>query len=401
MKFGDSKIEYRRRKLGKAILLCMAVLVCGMAISVKSYGATVDFSAKMIELQNKFPDGKYWNHVGMEQDNSDGYTETPCGLHGTNGIHTYGTDGCTCNHFACTGHVSASQCMGFANKLGYDVFGDTTWTLHLNSGNACQEIAVGDIVRIGGSHSVFVTGRNGNNITVAEANYKPNCQISWGRTIDLTQVVITNYERADNYAVVLGEAPVPSTTEQPTTEATTEATTEVSNDGFRKAKDGVHNCYYESGTLVKKQWISVDGKDYYANEDGLILLSQWLYKGNTLVYVKDDGSVAKNELVKIGSNTYYFKSNGKRSAGWKKYNGQYYYCNKKGIIQKKKWIIKGGKRYYVQKNGVRATSKTVKIKGCIYYFNGSGKMVKNKKITYNGVKYKANAWGQCKVIGYE
>lgn len=404
----EKKTIYSRLQIWKLYLAAAGILFGVMFLHIPGRAATVDFNARMTELQNKFPNGKYWNHVGISGDNSDGYTSSPCDatLHKIkDGRHTNGTNGCTCNHFACKGHLSAAQCMGFANKLGYDVFGDTTWTLHTNSGKAYQEIKVGDIVRIGGSHSVFIIAKNGNVVTVGEANYKPNCEISWGRTIDLTTEIITNYERADNYAAVLGTAPsnatvitalnTPGTAEQVTTLQTTSFT------GFRKAKDGIHQYYYINGKMVKKKWFTVNGKDYYANEKGLILLSQWLYKGNTLVYVKSDGAVAKNELVKIGKNTYFFKSNGKRSSGWKKYKGKYYYCNKKGIVQKKKWIKKGKNRYYVDKKGIRVQGKTFRITGKMYYFGSNGKMVKNKKVTYNGTIYKANKLGQCKIIGHE
>ena len=417
----EKKTIYSRLQIWKICLAAAGILFGVMFLNIPGRAATVDFNARMTELQNKFPNEKYWNHVGMSVDNSDGYTSSPCDakLHKIkDGRHTNGTNGCTCNHFACKGHLSAAQCMGFANKLGYDVFGDTTWTLHTNSGKAYQEIKVGDIVRISGSHSVFIIAKNGNVVTVGEANYKPNCEISWGRTIDLTTVTITNYERADNYATVLGTAPsnatvitvpnTPSTTEQVTTEQTTteQPTTEKSTEttsstGFRKAKDGIHQYYYINGKMVKKKWFTVKGKDYYANEKGLILLSQWLYKGNTLVYVKSDGAVAKKELVKIGKNTYFFKSNGKRSSGWKKYKGKYYYCNKKGIVQKKKWTKKGKNRYYVDKKGIRVQGKTFRITGKMYYFGSNGKMVKNKKVTYNGTIYKANKLGQCKIIGHE
>ena len=402
----EKKTIYSRLQIWKLYLATAGILFGVMFLHIPGRAATVDFNARMTELQNKFPNGKYWNHVGISGDNSDGYTSSPCTLHKASNVsHVYGTNGCTCNHFACKGHLSAAQCMGFANKLGYDVFGDTTWTLHTNSGKAYQEIKVGDIVRIGGSHSVFIIAKNGNVVTVGEANYKPNCEISWGRTIDLTTEIITNYERADNYATVLGTAPsnatvitalnTPGTAEQVTTLQTTSFT------GFRKAKDGIHQYYYINGKMVKKKWFTVKGKDYYANEKGLILLSQWLYKGNTLVYVKSDGAVAKKELVKIGKNTYFFKSNGKRSSGWKKYKGKYYYCNKKGIVQKKKWIKKGKNRYYVDKKGIRVQGKTFRITGKMYYFGSNGKMVKNKKVTYNGTIYKANKLGQCKIIGHE
>ena len=402
----EKKTIYSGLQIWKLYLAAAGILFGVMFLHIPGRAATVDFNARMTELQNKFPNGKYWNHVGISGDNSDGCTSSPCTLHKASNVsHVYGTNGCTCNHFACKGHLSAAQCMGFANKLGYDVFGDTTWTLHTNSGKAYQEIKVGDIVRIGGSHSVFIIAKNGNVVTVGEANYKPNCEISWGRTIDLTKEIITNYERADNYVAVLGTAPsnatvitaldTPGAAEQVTTEQTTSFT------GFRKAKDGIHQYYYINGKMVKKKWFTVNGKDYYANEKGLILLSQWLYKGNTLVYVKSDGAVAKNELVKIGKNTYFFKSNGKRSSGWKKYKGKYYYCNKKGIVQKKKWIKKGKNRYYVDKKGIRVQGKTFRITGKMYYFGSNGKMVKNKKVTYNGTIYKANKLGQCKIIGHE
>lgn len=411
----EKKTIYSRLQIWKIFLAAAGILFGVMFLNIPGRAATIDFNARMTELQNKFPNGKYWNHVGMSGDNSDGYTSSPCdtALHKIkDGRHTNGTNGCTCNHFACKGHLSAAQCMGFANKLGYDVFGDTTWTLHTNSGKAYQEIKVGDIVRISGSHSVFIIAKNGNVVTVGEANYKPNCEISWGRTLDLTTETITNYERADNYATVLGTAPsnatvitvpnTPNTTEQVTTEKSTGTTSQTTSaTGFRKAKDGIHQYYYINGKMVKKKWFTVNGKDYYANEKGLILLSQWLYKGNTLVYVKSDGAVAKNELVKIGKNTYFFKSNAKRSSGWKKYKGKYYYCNKKGIVQKKKWIKSGKNRYYVDKNGIRVQGKAFRITGKTYYFGSNGKMVKNKKVTYNGTIYKANKLGQCKIIGHE
>lgn len=404
----EKKTIYSRLQIWKLYLAAAGILFWVMFLHIPGRAAMVDFNARMTELQNKFPNGKYWNHVGMSGDNSDGYTSSPCTLHKASNVsHVNGTKGCTCNHFACKGHLSAAQCMGFANKLGYDVFGDTTWTLHTNSGKAYQEIKVGDIVRISGSHSVFIIAKNGNVVTVGEANYKPNCEISWGRKIDLTTVTITNYERADNYATVITVPDTPgtaeqTTTEQTTTEKSTEATSQTTSPtGFRKAKDGIHQYYYINGKMVKKKWFTVNGKDYYANEKGLILLSQWLYKGNTLVYVKSDGAVAKNELVKIGKNTYFFKSNGKRSSGWKKYKGKYYYCNKKGIVQKKKWIKKGKNRYYVDKKGIRVQGKTFKITGKMYYFGSNGKMVKNKKVTYNGTIYKANKLGQCKIIGHE
>lgn len=423
-----------------------------MAMPFSSRAAGIDFNTRITELKVKFPDGKYWNHVGSTKDNSDGYTDSPCTLHKASGVsHVYGTGGCTCNHFAGGGHVSATQCMGFANKLGYDVFGVTTWTTY-NSPNNTQiaNIQVGDIVRIDGSHSVFVIAKNGNTIMVAEANYPNGCQIKWGRIINLTTVTVSYYEHADNYNSVLVSGTVPpgsadNTTEQQTTEKKTEAATEAATEakepftGWKKAADGIHYQYIKAdkvqkkkwitvkkkkyyldkkgyrvtglykigkqsyyfnskGVLQKKKWVTFEGESYYVGGSGYALKKQWLYKGSTLVYVTGDGSVAKSELVKISGETYYFNAKGKRSKGFKKYKGNYYYCNSRGVVQKKKWITKSGKKYYLKKSGVRAQNSLMKIGKYKYYFDGKGYLIKSKQFTYKGKVYKADKKGHCKFV---
>lgn len=465
MEFWENTIENRRLSFRRGMVL--AVFLFGIMLGVvlvlvsgqNSQAATIDFSTKVVELQKKFPQGKYWNHVGMSTDNSDGYTEKPCTSHGKSGVdHIYGTGGCTCNHFAGGGHVSATQCMGFTNKLAYDVFGNTTWTT-ISNPNATQiaDIRIGDIVRLDyNSHSVFVIGKNGSSIIVGEANYPKDCQINWGRIINLSTANVTYYERAANYDSVMGNnasngntgGTTEATTQQATTEQTkTEATTEQKATeaakpftGWKKASDHVHYQYYKKdklqkkkwltiskkkyyvdsrgyrvtglveigsrqyyfsskGVLQKKKWITVDGKAYYVGNSGYVLKSQWLYKGSTLVYVKKDGAVAKSEIVKIGSKKYYFNSKGKRSKGFKKHKGEYYYCNSSGVIQKKKWITQKKKTYYLQKSGVRAADQLLKIGKYQYYFNEQGYLVKNKQITYKGIIYKADKKGRCKQIG--
>lgn len=429
-------------KLGLAIL---TAVVCLMFVPANVKAEGIDFNAKIMELKTKFPQGMYWNHVGSAVDNPDGYTTQPCTLHNDPNVsHTYGTNGCTCNHFVCSGHLMAAQCMGYANKLGYDVFGDTTWTVY-NNPNSVQiaGIQVGDIVRLNGSHSVFVIARTGNDIMVGEANYPNGCQINWGRIINLAQVTVSSYEHANNYTAIIGSGVVQpdASTEATTGEATTEqATTEVptSFTGWKQTSDRQHYQYFKEGKLLKKQWLTLKKKKYYLDKkgyrvtglykigkktyyfnkngvlqkqmwvtegnetyyvdsSGVVLKKQWLYYKNTLVYVTGDGSMAKNELVKINGKTYYFNVKGKRSKGFKKVNGKYYYCNSSGIIQKKQWVKKGGKTYYVQKSGVRAQSKLIKIGQYHYYFNEKGQLVKKKYFTYKGQNYWADKDGRCKV----
>ncbi|MCM1158258.1 MAG: hypothetical protein NC300_11660 [Bacteroidales bacterium] len=425
---------WKKVKLGAMLagLLWITVPVTGQA-------ATINFNAKITALKKKFPDGRYWNHVGKEKDNPDGYTDSPCTEHRSAGVsHVYGTGGCTCNHFAGGGHVLATQCMGFANKLGYEIFGDTTWYVYAKPDSATlAKIKVGDIVRYQNDstsgHSVFVIAKNGKQLTVGEANYTGPCQISWTGVVDLSTVTVLNYERANNYTKVLGAG---QATEEP---ATTEAPAPYT--GWKKAEDGKHYQYYKEDGLLTKQWITVKKKTYYVNKNGYrltglrkidgnkyyfnkkgvlqrekwievkedtyyvdsngcVLTSRWLWHDGIEVYATEDGSIARNELVKIGKSTYYFNAKGKRSKGFKKCNGNYYYCNRMGIIQRKKWITKAGKKYYMRKSGIRAQAQLLKIGNYRYYFDEKGCMVSSEEILYQGKIYKADKRGRCKFVKY-
>ncbi len=441
----------RTRKNKQKILYGLAIfaLLLAMLPMMETYAATIDFGDKVVALKTKFPHGKYWNKAGKDSDNSDGYTSTPCSNHKTTGVDcVYGTGGCTCNHFTGGGgHLMATQCMGYANKLGYDVFGDTTWNqITISSSSQLDDIKVGDILRVNyGGHSVFVIARTGDEIMVAEANYPNGCRINWGRVIQLSAANATYYERAANYSTVLGAQTLGVEECEKLLEVSAEEPSETEEEvsiytGWKKAADGVHYQYYKSGTLQKKKWLTikkkkyyvdkkgyrvtgfcdikkktyyfnskgvlqkskwfeVDDNIYYVNKKGVVLKSQWLYYKGKLVYVTADGSMARSEIVKIGSKQYYFNSKGNRSKGFKKYKGKYYYTDKKGVIQKKKWITKSGKKYYLQKSGVRAQSKLLKIGKYNYYFNSKGQMVKSKTVTYKGKKYKADKKGRCKYIG--
>lgn len=437
------------------VMICAFILL-NMPVAVRAEG--FDYNTWLSAEKAKYPAGKYWNHAGMSSDNSNSYTSSPCTLHATSGVdHVAGTKGCTCNHFAdpkaasplllnntdSTGwHASASQCMGFVNKVGYDMFGSTTWkrVTASSDSNYKTNICVGDIIRING-HSSFVISKSSDyKVTVAECNYVSRtsgkgCLIAWGREINLAYIAnFEYYEHATNYDNIISGTITASTdnAQQATTEAAAGST---SFTGWKKTNDGHYQyikadkllkkqwvsvkgkkyyvdsngyrvtglnkiskkLYYfnNSGVLQKKKWITVDSKTYYIGNSGYALKSQWLYKGKLLVYVKSDCTAAQDEMVKIWGSTYYFNSKFKRSKGFKKYKNQYYYCNSKGVVQKKKWIKKGKKKYYVQKSGVRADDKLIKIGKYKYYFNAKGVMQTNKNIEYKNKIYKADKRGRC------
>ena len=140
----------------------------------------------LAQLKNKFPAGKYWNHVGMSGNNQDSYTSSPCPTHANGNIDT-------CNAFELNGAEYAWQCMGFAEKCGYDFSGTNPrvngeWTTY-ESASALDNLKPGDIVRYFTDrandvrHSIFVTGVSGNTVTFGDCNADNKCGIRWNATI--------------------------------------------------------------------------------------------------------------------------------------------------------------------------------------------------------------------------
>ena len=69
-------------------------------------------------------------------------------------------------------------CYGFAAKLSDTVFGTGT---PCSAHTSFDQIKIGDVIRIGNSHSVVVLTKSSSAITVVEGNY--NSSVHWGRTI--------------------------------------------------------------------------------------------------------------------------------------------------------------------------------------------------------------------------
>ena len=139
--------------------------------------------ATLAVLKEKFPDGKYWNHVGMKNNNPDGYTNERCSSHSPKE---------TCNDFKDpkTGVWLASQCMGFAAKCGYDATRKvyTEWTKY--SDTYLNILKPGDIITYyttddhndNATHSIYVTGVSGDTVTYGHCNgygAKYYCIIKW------------------------------------------------------------------------------------------------------------------------------------------------------------------------------------------------------------------------------
>ena len=145
---------------------------------------------KLMQLKKKFPNGKYWNHVGRKmkegKDTSNYVTSKPCNHSGS--LNQYGVKS-TCNmHIDKANHIRGYQCYGFASLLSDKIFGNKVNKTHRSFSKA----RVGDHVRYSagssGGHSVIIVEKHKNYIIAAECNYGNTCRIVWGRKISAAEL---------------------------------------------------------------------------------------------------------------------------------------------------------------------------------------------------------------------
>ena len=172
----------------------------------------------LTSLRQKFPHGKYWNHMpkkgtGPSYNNQNSYTSIPCTKHN----NYCGTRYQTCNGFAPNGSTEISwQCMGYAEKCGYDVTGrdPNNWTKYTSS-SRLSSLKAGDIVRYKyGKHSIYITAVSGDTVTYTDCNYDGTCVIRWGQTISKSTLRSSfSYIRSAPSAAPVGSpAPAPAPT---------------------------------------------------------------------------------------------------------------------------------------------------------------------------------------------
>ena len=146
------------------------------------------FAAKIAELKTIYRDGEYWNNYNA------------CGYEGTGTKKCYCTNSCAascscqCGKFYLNNQYYGGQCYGFANKMGYLVFGSiptASWTQY----NSVSNYYAGDYVRVrSGKHSIFITKVSGNTITYVDCNNAGPCMVKWDRTITKDSLAsITTY----------------------------------------------------------------------------------------------------------------------------------------------------------------------------------------------------------------
>ena len=178
-------------------------LLC-LSLSLLLLPAAKANAATLGQLQERFPNGAYWNHVAGNGhyysdytdwgscNNPGGYTWNPCYSHSVNA---------PTGQYDCNSFDGGMQCCGFARRMAYEAYGSlaSSWTTYWE-GSAhnymWNSLKPGDVLHYRGGnadpehgHWVFVIAVNGNAITVGECNiHNGPCQIRWGNVIYKDQI---------------------------------------------------------------------------------------------------------------------------------------------------------------------------------------------------------------------
>lgn len=146
-------------------------------------GSAAEMDSKLAALRERFPDGAYWNHMGLEEEewSCTTVTHTPCdhGAYGEAFCNSYG--GATAQLFPQFGESNV-QCLGFSSMLSDELFGrDAPISIH----RSYDRLRVGDQIRLtSASHSMLVVKKTADAVQVAECNADySTCRIDWDREI--------------------------------------------------------------------------------------------------------------------------------------------------------------------------------------------------------------------------
>lgn len=191
----SGRIKILREKVMKKKILSivtsivMALSFVGIMPELSDYkveAATLteeQFASKISSLKNTYVHGQYWNKYN-------GYDKTgtiKCSC-------TYSCPAscnCKCGRFELNGTYYGAQCFGFANKLGYLIFGSVptaSWGKHYNKNN----LYAGDYVRIDNDrHSIFITKVQDGVVEYADCNRTGACQVRWGGTMSIASMNVT------------------------------------------------------------------------------------------------------------------------------------------------------------------------------------------------------------------
>lgn len=285
------------KKLLSGLFLSMGMLaLSSTAASAEKTGLD------MVELQRKYPNAAYWNHVVKqghnyltlyaEQDicnNPEGYTWKPCTKHFFIEFHPQKVGWYDCNRFG-----GSIQCRGFASKLAYDVYGENFHSWRYTP-EETSDIKPGDIMFYDESpdhvssygHQAMVIDVNGTKLCLAECNALGECMISWGRWIRLEDAYMWKIFHAP---YELPKAGVENLIQ--------EKKGDVDQDGIRTLADArfaLQSLLHMTNLSETQTWSAdMDGDGTITLQDVQFILRTAL----NIEYIQDDAVEMENEQLK-------------------------------------------------------------------------------------------------------
>lgn len=150
-----------------------------------------DAAAILNSLRDVFPEGMYWNHMGVEDWDEFTVTDTPCDHDYYWDTYCNGYSGATQELFP--QFLPMEQCLGFAALLSDLVFGEEA---PVSTFTDYTQLRVGDHIRLELSeHSMTVLSVDSDGITVVECNSDyEHCRISWDRFLGWDDLAAYSYE---------------------------------------------------------------------------------------------------------------------------------------------------------------------------------------------------------------
>ncbi|MBE5940133.1 MAG: hypothetical protein E7266_07025 [Lachnospiraceae bacterium] len=153
-----------------------------------------EIKSKIEELRELYPDGRFWNHMDIDEDeydeNKNYVTDKACNhtKNSTKYCNTYKGKSSDAYPYA----VAGRQSVGFASMLSDYVFGTE---VEAYSFSDYEKLRIGDQARVDGdTQTVFVIDKTDDYIEVVEVNNNgTNCRISWGRRITKAELADAFY----------------------------------------------------------------------------------------------------------------------------------------------------------------------------------------------------------------
>ncbi|MCR5460167.1 MAG: leucine-rich repeat domain-containing protein [Acetatifactor sp.] len=231
-----------------ALAMLFVLVLCPMQAKASSGELTPELLRERLEaLKIQYQDGKYWNHVGSDELNLEGTTDTPCPFHNGHGS--------TCNYFTYEG-TQYHACSGFASILSMKLYGQHY--TERNTSSNLDELQPGDVIlygmlRMQPGHVVTVLGVHGSTIRVVDCNGDYHCIIKWGREYGMSYInERLNLGLYGGRGNVIFKAPIPIAYkdgycgENATYELGDDGTLTISGTGW------VDNHFFENNEAIRK-----------------------------------------------------------------------------------------------------------------------------------------------------